>query len=199
MKKLYLFGIFLLIFLITFTSAKKQEEFLVTKIIDGDTIKLENGQTIRLICVNTPEKGELGFEEATNYLKSTILNKKIKLKKDISEKDKYDRLLRYIYLNNTLINELIARKGYGTASPFEPDTKFCAKILKSEQKAKKEKIGIWKKLTTSQFICTMNTYNCNDFTNQSEAQRVFDYCGGTSNDIHKLDRNKDGIVCESMS
>ncbi len=198
MKKLYLFGIFLLIFLITFTSAKKQEEFLVTKIIDGDTIKLENGQTIRMICVNTPEKGELGFEEATNYLKSIILNKKINLKKDISEKDKYNRLLRYIYLNNTLINELIVRKGYGFAYPFEPDTKFCAKILKAEQKAKKEKLGIWKKLTSSKYICTTNVYNCNDFTNQAEAQRAFDYCGGTSNDIHKLDKNKDGIVCGSL-
>ena len=198
MKKISLFTVILLLILITIVSAKKQDGFLVTKIIDGDTIRIENGKTIRLICINTPEKGEEGYEEATNYLRSLILNKMVILKKDISEKDEYNRLLRYVYLNNKLVNELIARNGHGSTYPYGPDTKLCTKILKAEQKAKKDKIGIWESLTASQFICTTNTYNCKDFATQAEAQRVFNYCGGVSNDIHKLDGNKDGIVCTSL-
>ena len=198
MKKSAYFITLFIIFLTFTVTAKKSENFLVTKIIDGDTIVIETGRTIRLICINTPEKGEEGYEEATNYLRALILNKRIILKKDISETDSYNRLLRYVYLNNKLVNELIVRNGYGLAYPYEPDTKSCPKILKAEQKAKKEKIEIWKSLTASQFICTTNTYNCKDFTTQAEAQRVFDYCGGVSNDIHKLDGNKDGIVCESL-
>ena len=197
MKKFLCFTI-LLFLIISIVSSKKQDGFLVTKIVDGDTIKIETGETIRLICVNTPEKGEEGYEEATNYLKHLILNKKIIIKKDISETDSYERLLRYVYLNNKLVNEAVVKNGYGLAYPYGPDTKLCPKILKAEQKARKGKIGIWKSLTASQFICTTNTYNCKDFTTQAEAKRVFDYCGGVSNDVHKLDSNKDGIVCESL-
>ncbi|MSS74440.1 thermonuclease family protein [Candidatus Pacearchaeota archaeon] len=137
------FFLLLIIFSTFIVSAKNKNEFLVTKIIDGDTIEIESGQRIRLICINTPEKGEGGYKEAKDYLKSTILNKKVVLKKDISETDRHDRLLRYLYLNNKLINELIARKGYGVTFPYEPDTKFCAKIKKAEKKAKKEHIGLW--------------------------------------------------------
>ncbi len=143
MKKVVYFFLLLIIFSTFIVSAKNKNEFLVTKIIDGDTIEIESGQRIRLICINTPEKGENGHKPAKDYLKSLILNKKVILKKDISETDKYNRLLRYIFLNKTLINELIARKGYGVTFPYEPDTKFCAKIKKAENKAKKEKIGLW--------------------------------------------------------
>ena len=135
MKKISLFTVMLLLIIISIVSAKKQNGFLVTRIIDGDTIKIETGQTIRLICVNTPEKGEEGYKDAKSYLKSLILNKRITIKKDISEMDSYDRLLRYVYLNKILVNEAIARKGYGSTYPYEPDTKLCTKILKAEQKA----------------------------------------------------------------
>ena len=198
MKK-YIYFLIISTILLAFTvSAKKSETFLVTKIIDGDTIKIEAGQIIRLICINTPERGEDGYEEASNYLKALILNKKIKIKKDISETDVYGRLLRYVYLNNKLVNELVVRNGYGVAYPYEPDKRLCPQILKAEQKAKKEHLGLWKNLAGTQFICTTNAYNCKDFTKQSEAQYVFDLCGGISNDIHKLDGNHDGTVCESL-
>lgn len=48
------------------------------------------------------------------------------------------------------------------------------------------------------YTCSSNTYNCTDFTTHAEAQAVFDACGGTSNDIHRLDSNKDGAACESL-
>lgn len=50
---------------------------------------------------------------------------------------------------------------------------------------------------TSSYTCSANTYNCSDFPTHAEAQAVFEHCGGASNDIHKLDRDKDGQVCES--
>lgn len=46
--------------------------------------------------------------------------------------------------------------------------------------------------------CSANVYNCSDFSTQAEAQECFKYCGGTDNDIHKLDRDKDSVVCESL-
>ena len=46
--------------------------------------------------------------------------------------------------------------------------------------------------------CSSNSYNCGDFKTQEKAQEVFEECGGMDNDIHSLDRNNDGIVCESL-
>lgn len=50
----------------------------------------------------------------------------------------------------------------------------------------------------SDTICSYNAYNCSDFSTHAEAQEVFEYCGGVNNDIHVLDRDKDGVACESL-
>jgi len=46
--------------------------------------------------------------------------------------------------------------------------------------------------------CSSNSYNCSDFTTQNKAQSLFECCGGPNSDIHRLDKDKDGIVCESL-
>ncbi|MCH7640922.1 excalibur calcium-binding domain-containing protein [Patescibacteria group bacterium] len=46
--------------------------------------------------------------------------------------------------------------------------------------------------------CSGNVYNCGDFTTHAEAQSAFEACGGVTNDIHKLDRDRDGVACESL-
>ncbi len=51
---------------------------------------------------------------------------------------------------------------------------------------------------TSGVICSYNAYNCSDFSTHAEAQRAFETCGGVSNDIHRLDGDKDGAACESL-
>lgn len=52
--------------------------------------------------------------------------------------------------------------------------------------------------TSGKYTCSYNAYNCSNFSTQSEAQAAFEACGGTSNDVHGLDRDKDGVVCESL-
>ncbi len=47
-------------------------------------------------------------------------------------------------------------------------------------------------------VCSVNTYNCTDFKTQKEAQAVYEQCGGVANDVHKLDKNKDGNACDSL-
>ncbi|MEK7098484.1 MAG: hypothetical protein AAB908_01125, partial [Patescibacteria group bacterium] len=47
-------------------------------------------------------------------------------------------------------------------------------------------------------VCSRNAYNCTDFNTKKEAQEVYDQCGGVANDIHKLDKNKDGSACDSL-
>jgi len=51
---------------------------------------------------------------------------------------------------------------------------------------------------TRRYSCSYNAYNCDDFSTHNQAQRVFEYCGGINNDVHRLDRDKDGWACESL-
>jgi endonuclease YncB( thermonuclease family) len=179
------------------------ELFLVTRVIDGDTIEIETEERVRLICIDTPERGEEGYIEASNYLQGLILNKEVKLVKDKSETDRYGRLVRYIYVGDLFVNEKMVAEGFALAYPYNPDTTLCPQIERAEEKAKRNGIGIWsegeeEEQETSGDECYSNIYNCGDFSRHTEAQELFEECGGASNDVHRLDQDGDGIACEGL-
>ncbi len=183
--------------------------YKVTRVIDGDTIELSSGERVRLICIDTPETYEDGYQEAKDYLTNLIFNKEVYLEKDISETDRYGRLLRYIYtkkdctdLANCFINLRIVLQGYGRAYPYSPDTSKCSIIEDAESIAKGKEIGIWdtSSAKTDDVIvntvgCGGNVYNCGDFNSCSEVMDVFDAC---SYDVNELDGDDDGVPCESL-
>jgi len=53
-------------------------------------------------------------------------------------------------------------------------------------------------IVDSRYNCESNTYNCDDFETQSEAQTIYKECGGVNNDIHQLDKDGNGLACESL-
>lgn len=87
------------------------EQVHVDRIIDGDTIE-SNKTSIRLLGINSPERGELYYEEAKEFLEQEILNKTVGLKYGKERYDKYDRILAYIFLDNTNINLKIIENGF---------------------------------------------------------------------------------------
>lgn len=102
-----------------------KELAFVIEVIDGDTIKLKNNQKVRLLGINTPEKGEKYYKEATVYLKSLVENKEVILEKDISETDRFGRLLRYVYLKDgTFVNLEMIKNGHAAAKSYKPDIKY---------------------------------------------------------------------------
>ena len=196
-----------------------KENYFVISVIDGDTIKLDNGEVIRLICIDTPESSKEGFLEAKTFLRDLILNKTVILEKDVSETDFYDRLLRYVYLEDgTFVNELMVKKGFGVAYPYGKDIRYCPIIQEAEKYAKENQLGIWEpKVETSieerteeifeeqkvqpsgaTWECSSNIYNCDSFSTHIEAQEAYESCGGINNDVHQLDKDKDGLACESL-
>lgn len=124
---------------------------LVTRVIDGDTFEIESGQKVRLIGVDSPESVAPGKKvtcfgtEASNYTKSRLEGKLIELKKDVSETDKYHRLLRYVYLDGKLFNDELVREGYALATTFPPDVFFQQMFITSQTFAKDNKKGLWSK------------------------------------------------------
>jgi len=66
-------------------------------------------------------------------------------------------------------------------------------------------VGVWvllnseKRELTGEDICLKDIYNCGDFATQSKAQDIFEQCGGVENDVHGLDKDKNGLACEGLS
>ena len=111
-------------------ASTKINDNTVTEIIDGDTFVIGNGETVRLICVDTPEQGESGYEEAKDFLSFLVLGREVRLEKDVSEMDQYGRLLRYVYIGTIeiFVNKEIVQQGYGKLFPYGNDTRRCGEI-----------------------------------------------------------------------
>ena len=137
------------------TNTSDPSVFLVTRVVDGDTIvAMINGkqEKIRLIGVNTPETVdprrpvECFGKEASIFTKSLLKDASVRLEADPSQtdRDKYGRLLRYIFLSDgTLINEKIIAEGYGYEYTYRIPYHYQTEFKKAEQTARAQKKGLW--------------------------------------------------------
>jgi len=119
---------------------------VVTRVIDGDTIEVNIDGTIykvRYIGIDTPEFGEPWANEATRLNRQLVEEKAVRLEKDISETDRYGRLLRYIYVDDVFINAELVRQGLAWSKAYEPDIKYQDILEEAEAEARQAKIGIW--------------------------------------------------------
>lgn len=116
---------------------------LVTEVIDGDTFKTRGGETIRLIGINAPEMADPGGDVAKDLLTLLILNKNVRLEKDMTNEDDYERLLRYVYLNGRSINAEMIRMGYAEARFYPPDTLHKKEFIELEKTAIRNRRGLW--------------------------------------------------------
>ncbi len=109
---------------------------VVSYVIDGDTAMLKNGR-IRLIGIDAPEIGQPYFSKAKNKLKELIEGKEVKLEKDITDKDKYGRLLRYVWVDNALINLEMVKLGYANSYAYPPNVKYQNHIVAEREMREK--------------------------------------------------------------
>ncbi len=124
-------------------SLASQEQFVVAKVIDGDTIRLSSGEKVRFLNIDTPEVGQYLHDEAAARMKELIGNGTVALEADQTNRDKYGRLLRYVYSNETMLNLIMAREGYARSYYVAPDDKHLKEIQEAENYAKSKNLGIW--------------------------------------------------------
>lgn len=117
---------------------------IVARVIDGDTFELITGERVRLIGIDTTEKGEKCYQEAKDRLRELVEGKDIILEKDATDKDRYGRLLRYVYLDDTFINWLLVREGLARMDTIEPNTKYTQEFEQAFLLARNEDGCLWK-------------------------------------------------------
>lgn len=115
---------------------------VVTRIVDGDTIVIEGGERVRLLDIDTPEKGQPCYSNATLRLKQLIYGKDVLLKSRGDDKDTYGRLLRYVFVNSTDINLQMVREGWAHLYVYSKGPDYN-RYVEAEQAAKKDGLCVW--------------------------------------------------------
>ena len=99
---------------------------------------------LRLTGINTPESGECFGPESTAALDSLVDGETVIMIRDVSDRDQFGRLLRYIYLNDaTFVNEVMVRQGFALAREFPPDTAQASVLAAAQAQAETERLGLW--------------------------------------------------------
>lgn len=116
----------------------------VSNVIDGDTIDvILDGEEVRVryVGVNTPERDETCYSEAMAANRAMVEGQTVRLVKDESETDRYGRLLRYVYVGNTFVNEQLVAQGYAEVVLYAPDERFYEDFLRFESNAARNDLG----------------------------------------------------------
>ena len=115
----------------------------VTYVVDGDTVEIDTGERVRLIGIDAAERDAPFYRESRDTLSRLVLNKKVRMEKDVSDKDYYNRLLRYLYVDDTFVNLEMVRQGYATVFMYPPDVTYTAQFLEAQQEARSKQLGLW--------------------------------------------------------
>ena len=152
-------------------SPPNNAEGKVMRVIDGDTSEIFiNGHLykVRYLLIDTPEthdkfRGEEPFgREAFEFNKNLVEGKVVRLEKDITDFDKYGRLLRYVYLDSIMVNLELIRLGLAKTYLIKPDGKHYSLFAEIQEDARKQKLGIWSSLdvfSDSMKVITQDTEN----------------------------------------
>lgn len=122
---------------------------IVSRVVDGDTIELGTGERVRYIGIDTPETVDPRKEvqcfgkEASAKNKELVEGKEVRLVKDVSDKDKYGRLLRYVYVGDVFVNEKLVSEGYARVATYPPDVAYAERFIEVERVARENKLGLW--------------------------------------------------------
>lgn len=118
----------------------------VLEVFDGDTVKTETGEVIRLLGINAPETGQPYSAQSKQFLKETLLNRGIQLEYDVQTKDRYGRTLAYLYSGSMFVNKEILRRGLAVVETIAPNVSYVDEFKNAQDLAKQNCGGMWEGL-----------------------------------------------------
>jgi len=137
-------------FTVTASALQKAE---VTRVVDGDTIEVRfpdgRSEKVRYIGMNTPEVyggTECFGKKASAYNKALVSDKTVWLEMDVEKRDKYSRLLAYVYLDpngDAMVNAILVAQGYAQMATYPPNVKYVDLFRKLQRGAREDARGLW--------------------------------------------------------
>lgn len=120
----------------------------VVKVVDGDTVILSNGQTVRYIGIDTPEQGQPFYEAAKNFNRKLVQGKTVELEFDVERYDHYGRMLAYVFVRDKsgrriFVNAEMVRNGFARIYTRPPNVKYADLLVKLQEEARTNKRGLW--------------------------------------------------------
>ena len=142
----------------------------VNRVVDGDTFQTSAGDKVRLIGVNTPEtvkpnsSVEAYGKEASAYTKQALTGKTVYMFQDVENKDKYGRLLRYVFIDGDqqMFNERLVREGYAETMTIPPNVMYQKLFLQANREARENNRGLWATGTNSKSSANVPSGACQD-------------------------------------
>jgi len=135
---------FSILALLTVACKPPSDTVNVVSVIDGDTIVIEGGYHVRYIGIDSPETDEFYYSEAKQMNIDLLAGRKVRLESDTTDKDKYGRLLRYIFVDDIFVNAEMVRQGCAWAYAYQPDVKYQVYLEAMEKEARQLKRGFWR-------------------------------------------------------
>jgi micrococcal nuclease len=142
----------LVVLLATVATAHEPLQGTVVRIVDGDTIHVRLGdrvEKVRYIGVNTPElhhprKGEEpGGREAASVNRELVDGQRVRLEMDVQVRDRYGRLLAYVWLGDTMVNAELVRRGYAQVMTVPPNVRHQSLFVSLQREARAASRGLW--------------------------------------------------------
>lgn len=119
------------------------ETATVATVVDGDTIELVDGRRVRYIGINTPERDQPYYKEATDANRQLVEGRAVQLEFDVETFDQYGRTLAYIWVDGTLANWEVVNRGFANVFTVPPNVKYEEALRRAEQDAREAGRGLW--------------------------------------------------------
>lgn len=122
---------------------------IVAQVLDGATIELADGRVVRYLGLEVPAlenvfgKADPFARESRDANRELVFRRGVRLEQDVSDVDEDGRLLRYVYVGETMVNEALIRQGWARYLSHYPDTRHDERFLAAEIEARKARRGIW--------------------------------------------------------
>ena len=116
---------------------------IVVRVVDGDTVELDNGHKVRYVGLNTPEQGQPFYEEAKEANRQLVEGKQVLLEFDITPYDIYGRWLAYLFVDGRFVNYELIRRGFANVYTVPPNVKYNGLLRQAERQAREEGVGLW--------------------------------------------------------
>lgn len=119
------------------------ETAAVAAVVDGDTIELTDGRRLRYIGINTPERDQPYYKEATETNRQLVEGKEVQLEFDVETFDQYGRTLAYVWVDGVMANWEIVNRGFANAFTVPPNVRYEEQLRQAEQEARQAERGLW--------------------------------------------------------